>query len=443
MPDVNIKVDGDTTSFDASVDRSVAKTKEIGNAVKEAHEPLRKMGEFSNDALKTLTGFAVPLTAAGAAMALIEGATEAWRGQLEKARDVMREVTALHEKFASAGMGGRSVELINAMRASADGLSNEEMGGVFQGTTGASGLPNATKSQLIEAAKSAQLAKEAGMDTGSFAKTRASLVSSGVKHADSTAFYLERYAPDTKDDALGAIRKYPDQADDIARLYQAAGREEGKGQKGLKEIIQKALGEYGLEKGANPGMTSSFMDAMNGAVGRRAAGDRSGELNRQFLMRQVSQPIDDDEMERRAIDNDKDPALHARRIQERNERFAATSVETYFGDKALGRETKASRRSAAAADEPLGLTGLHLRAVAGMFKTLLGGTASPAQRNAMEKEGYIDNGGDMTLDDFVNGVEKTLPQRQVKPIIDPHMGKLIDTMNRRRLSAQSSQNGDK
>src|SRR5436305_4993739 len=41
-------LDGDTTAYDAAVERSKDKTKEIGSAAKEAHEPLKKMGEYAN-----------------------------------------------------------------------------------------------------------------------------------------------------------------------------------------------------------------------------------------------------------------------------------------------------------------------------------------------------------------------------------------------------------
>jgi hypothetical protein len=444
MPDgLTVKVDGDSTSLDAALDKSAVKARGIGAAVKESHEPLQKMGEYANGFLEKLTGFAAPLSAASAAMVLVGGAAEAWNAQLERARDIMREVTALHEKLATAGMGGSSVEIIRAMRGAADGLSNEEMGSVFQGTTGAAGFPNASTAQLVQAAKSAQLAKESGLtDVGSFAKTRASLASSGAHDPDSLAFYLERYAPETKDNALGAIRRYPDQGEDIAQLFQAAGREEGKGRKGLMQMIQTGLGLYGMDRQANPNSTTSFMDAMRGSIGARAAGDRPGEMNRQFLLGQVAQPVDHEEMERRALDNDRDPALHAQRIIERNNRYAAATVEEGFGAQALRRSTKASRRDAATADEPLGGFGLNVKAVTGVALGLLGLPIPAMNREAIEKRGYIDNGGDEQLAPFIGRAEagyqspRDLEAARILRIA-------VEMQSRRRLAAQHTQNGDR
>lgn len=437
MTDVNIKIDGDTSAYDATVERSVAKTKEIGHAVKEAHEPLKKMGEFSNEALKTLTGFAVPLSAAGAAMGLLEGFAENYNRRLEKTREIMREVTELHEKMAANGRGGQSVEITNAMRKAAINLNNGEIGEVYAGTTGATGLPNATTTQLADAARAAQTAQLAGLkDIGGFAKTRASLVASGVANADADAYYLERYAPETKDNALGAIRKFPEQAEDISRLFQAAGREEGKGRKGLEQIIRTGLDLYGLDRKLNPNSKTTFLEAMRGSIGQRAAGDQAGEINRQFLLGQVAQPIDDEEMDRNAEENEKDPALRAASTIKRNKARGADVLQGDLGAKVLSKDVRNSRYEAMGIENSLWYKSF-------LFLSSLAGEVSGTRTQGQVMSDYAANGGDKTYDDFMKDDAARNSGNSAHAEHMRNSAKIMDIMSRRRLSAQTSQNGDK
>ena len=318
MPDgtVTIVMDADTSRYFAKLVELADKSKKLKDGPEDAAKSMQKLGGFASDVLATFTKFALPISAAGAALAVLESEIEGWDKKVQQIRSSITEGIKASQAQARVGLSANPQVVQDIIKASGGRLGGfDEKGGLKEdaaialiNAVKAGGVaPNATAEQIAAIAPAAGRAQALGMDSAKFGAAMMKMQNAGVRYAQDLVFFLQqKISPAMQETALSQAIRVPQHAAEIFAAYANASTFEGRGMGGAA----RARVEAGIEQWERKGFKGELPQIIGQDIGENRRRLRKGtaeyDVGKQLEKMTLGQP-EEGAFNRAYLDYDRQP----------------------------------------------------------------------------------------------------------------------------------------